>query len=133
MNFYQRLIDTLWSFWSDLIAGFIELFRWLDAFYKLHTWAMAVFVGLLWYAVTYATDAVVWIGQRTPALITALTTGGGLTGQGTQIPSPLEVGFSIINAFVPLTELIGFFVFIMPFWLVAVTIRSIKAWIPTVS
>lgn len=133
-NFWQTVVKLIGDFWNATVQGFTDIARFLYNLQRLHAWGMIIFLGLLWYAVTYVYDAVNWIGERIGPFMVSLASGGaGVVGSGTQQPSALETAFSVVNAFLPVTEFFGFMAFIMPIWMIAVTIRVVKAWIPTVS
>lgn len=132
-NFWQAVIDGLYLFYQGVINALVETARFLDNLQKLHAWSIIAFFGLLWYGVTYGVDAVNWAAEQLLPLIADLVFGGSVVGVGQQQPSALETAFSILNAFLPLTELFGFVTFMLPVWMTAVTIRAVKSWVPTVN
>jgi hypothetical protein len=128
-SFLQMILDKLVAFWDGVEQGFTAVFQWLKEFYSLYSWSVGVFLGLLWFAITYVWDVVTWIGEQLPTLFSAASTAADVGG-GVQIPGALGQAFSVANAFFPLTEAFGFAVAIGPIWMTAVIIRCVKSWVP---
>lgn len=131
MSFWQAIIGTVTNLGAAVAEGFSETFSWLSKLYTTYTWATNVFLGILWFGVVYVWDGVAWIGTHIPTLYAAVTAGSGISG--VQAGGELGQAFAFINAILPLSEFLGFVIFVAPLWMLAVTIRSIKSWIPTVN
>ena len=93
--------------------------------------SMFVILSLLWFAVTYLWQNIPWLADHVTILLNTLQ--GNPASGGAMVQGPLSIGFDIANAMLPLTELFGFIVFVLPLWMFAVIFRTVKAWIPTVS
>lgn len=131
MSFFQAIVNIVGEVWKLINSLGPKFINWISEFYKLYSWSVGVFLGLLWFSLVYIHDTIVWLGENLPALLNQLEQGSGIVGQ--QAAGPLSTGFAIANAILPLTEAFGFVVAIGPIWMLAVTIRVIKSWIPTVN
>lgn len=131
MQFIQEWCQWLFDNFLLALNNIITIAkRFYDAYVAV-TW---IFLTVLWFGVCYASDVIIWIGAHVPDLITLLN--GALTGRfdgAAQLPGPLATGFAVMNHFLPLVEFFGCLTFILSTWALAVTIRAIKAWIPTLA
>lgn len=127
MNTIAKLFSDLWAV---LKVCFETLIKSVVDFSKFIHWALMIWCSLLIYAVTYIYDAFTLAvglvsslqGQTSEAFIES----SGISG-------PIAQGFAVANAIFPLTEAFGLVAALMTIYMLAVTIRIIKGWIPTMN
>jgi len=114
-----------------LFGGLLRLIGWQKSSYDAYRAGMLIFFSVLWFALVYVGDCLNWIVPKLVPLLSGIASGSGITGE--QIPSALSDAFDVANTFFPLSEFFGCVAFLLPLWMLAVTIRAIKAWIPTLT
>jgi hypothetical protein len=127
MNTIGQLLSDLWS---ATITGFEKIYSGIVNLNAFVSWSFYILGSLMVFSVVYLFDAV----QLIYGLVNNLST-GALQAQIASSPAlgSLASGFAIANALLPLTEAIGLAAALMSLYIIASTIRLIKAWIPTMN
>ncbi len=127
MNTVAKLFS---DFWGVLKLTFETLIKSVVDFSKFIHWALMIWCSLLIFAVTYVYDAFVLLVR----LVAFLQDGTAQTLiESSGISGPIVQGFAVANAIFPLTEAFGLAAALMSIWILAVTIRVIKGWVPTMN
>lgn len=111
-----RLLSGIWDFMVKAWNGWVV--------------ACIIVFTLFWQFITHFVDLV----KMVVGLVGQLQSAGGVPGVGAgAIGGPLRDAFDLVNAVFPLTELCGSVTFLIGLWMICVTIRLIKGWIPTLA
>jgi len=89
-------------------------------------------VGLVMYGLVYMIDGLTWMQEHLPTIQTMVQTGAGISG-GSPAPSGLLKGLQIANSIIPMDEAFVLFQFMAGLWVLTVTFRIVKSWLPTVN
>lgn len=130
-SIWSFIREVLYDLWRTLPNFCVAVWEWIGEFFTLYTWALGVMIGILWFSAVYVFDLISIIGSLAPGMVATLN---GVSGEaGVQIPGPLGQAFSTCNALLPLTELFAFIVILLPIYLIAVIVRCVKSFVPTIA